>query len=344
MSNRKKTKVSVASKSKTSASSKTSKTKKTAAKTSSAASTKASSTVSSPRQLKVAPYKSFRLNKKIKPSSDKKILGSFRLFRRAVLALTNNWSLFLGIIIIYGLLSVLLAGGLSAAGSGNLTQVKHNVSQNFGSFVTGVTLYADIAGSSATGSIYQTIILLLISLALIWALRQVYVEGRKDGPHIRDAFYNGMAPLVQFVLVLVVLLLELIPLTVGALLYAAAVNGNIADTGAEKSIFGFLFFLLAVASFYMLTSSAFAPYIVTLRGMTPVKALKASAQLVRYHRVRIFLKLIFVVVALIIIAGIIIVPLAIFATPAAPYVFFVLTLVFLAIFHSYVYALYRELI
>lgn len=303
---------------------------------------------SKPRQLKVAPNKFFRFRRRTKSPETGAVMGSFRLFKQAILALAKNWPLFLGIVVIYGLLSIILVGSLSLAGSTNLAQTKHDISQDFGGFVTGVTLFAYLAGSAGFGTAssgsYQAILIIFISLALIWSLRQVYVEGRERAPKIREAFYEGMAPLVQFILVLIVLALEFIPLTAGALLYATVVNGGIAITLAEKSIFGVIFFLLAVASFYMLTSSAFAAYIVTLKGMTPIKALKAAGELVRYRRVRIFLKLLFVFVALTIIAAIIIIPLALFATPVAPYIFFVLTLIFLAIFHSYVYALYRELI
>lgn len=295
-----------------------------------------------PRRLKLAPYKSFRLQKRVKPAS-KPVLGNFKLFKRAVLALTGHWRLFLGIIIIYALLSIVLSGGLSIAGNSNLTQLKPTLSHNLGQFVTGLTLFASLAGNGASGGASQFVIGVLVSLALIWALRQVYL---KDAGklRIRDSFYRGMAPLIPFVLVLIVLLLELIPLAIGAFLYSTVVTGGIATTGGEQAIFAFIFFLLAVASFHMLTSSVFALYIVTLDGMTPVKALKSAVILVRYRRVRIFVKLLFLVIALVVIAAIITIPLALFVTASAPYVFFVLTLVFLAVFHSYVYALYRELI
>lgn len=315
-----------------------------------AASTKASASAatrpvaSGPRRLKIAPYKSFRLQQKIKtPVNNKKILGSFRLFKRALLALTGHWKLFLGIIIIYALLSIVLAGGLSLAGNANLTQLKPTLSHNLGKFVTGLTLFASLAGNGASGGASQLVIGIIVSLALIWALRQVYIKDA-GALRIRDSFYRGMGPLVPFILVLIVLLLELIPLAIGALLYSTVVTGGIASTGLETALFAFIFFLLAVASFHMLTSSVFALYIVTLDGMTPVKALKSAVILVRARRVKIFMKLLFLVVALIVIAAIITIPLALFVTSSAPYVFFLLTLVFLAIFHSYVYALYRELI
>ncbi len=303
----------------------------------------AASVASGPRRLKIAPYKSFRLQKRIKPAESKKILGSFRLFKQAIVVLTSRWKLFLGIIIIYALLSIILTGGLSLAGNSNINQLKPTLNQSFGKFVTGLTLFAALAGDSFSSGVSQAVIGVIVSLALIWALRQVYLRGAPK-LRIRDSFYRGMAPLIPFILVLIVLLFELIPLAIGAFLYSTAVTGAIATTSGEQAIFVFIFFLLAIASFHMLTSSVFALYIVTLDGMTPIKALRSAAMLVRYRRVRIFLKLLFIIITLLIIAAIIIVPLAIWATSVAPYIFFLLTLVFLAIFHSYVYALYRELI
>lgn len=307
---------------------------------------KASAAPSSSATVRQLRPKGFRARRVFKKANAKKFhaASSPRLFGQAVMVLSKNWSLFLGIIIIYAILTAILVGSLSVADSNTFETVKQTLSQFLGGLLTGISLFAYLAGSSATGGTYQVIIMIVISLALIWALRQVYVADRLKKPRLRDAFYEGVAPVIKFILVLVVLALELVPLAIGAFLYSIAIVNNIAITGLEKALFGAIFFLLATASLYMLTGSAFAPYIVTLKGIAPVKALKSSSALTRYHRGRIFLKLLFVVVVLIIIAGLITVPLALYVTAAAPYVFFGLLIVFLAIFHSYVYALYRELI
>lgn len=300
-----------------------------------------------PRQLKQPKYKSLRLQKKIKAPKHK-IASSFTLFGRAVSILVKNWPVFLGIIIVYAILSVILVGGISAASSSNLTQLKQSLSQVSG-LSTGLGLFTYLAGNagysnSPAGGITQSVLIIFISLALIWALRQAYAKQEDQVLRIRDAFYNGMSQLVQFIMVLIVLLLEFLPLTIGALLYGIVITGNVAVTPPEELIFAIIFFLLAVASFYMITTSILAVYIVTLEGMTPIKALKSAANVVRYQRVKIFLKLLFLVIALLIIAAAITIPLALWATTAAPFVFYGLVIIFLAVVHSYIYALYREMI
>jgi hypothetical protein len=295
-----------------------------------------------PRQLKITPYKSFRLQKRIK-SPDEKIASSFQLFGRSVAILAKNWPVFVGILVVYFVLSVLVIGSLSAIDSSSLSSFKQSLVGNFNGVLTGVALFSFLAGSSNFGG-SQVLLGIFVSLAIIWALRQVNLADRTGKIRVRDSFYKGMDQLTPFILVLVVIALELIPLALGAFLYSAVVSGGIAITSIEKLSFGIISFLLALASFYMITSSIFATYIATLKNMTPVRALRAAVELIKYRRARIFLKIIFIFLALLIAAAIIVIPLAVWATPVAPYAFFILTLIFLIVFHSYMYALYRELI
>lgn len=297
---------------------------------------------SKPRQLKTEPYKSFHLQKRIK-SPDEKTTGSFRLFGRAVAILAKNWPIFLGILVVYFILSVVVIGSLSAIDSSNLSNFKQTLAGNFNGVLTGVALFSFLAGSSNFGG-PQLLLGIFVSLATIWALRQVNLEGYTGKIRARDSFYKGMDQITPFILVLIVIALELVPLALGAFLYSAVVTGGIAITLLEKLSFGIIAFLLTLVSFHMLGSSIFALYISTLKNMTPVRALRAAVELVKYRRARIFLKIVFVFLVLLVAAAIIIIPLAIWATPVAPYVFFILTLVFLVVFHSYMYSLYRELI
>jgi len=138
--------------------------------------------------------------------------------------------------------------------------------------------------------------------------------------------------------------LQLVPLGVGSALYSTVINNGIAVTVVEKIIWGLLFFVLAVLSLYMLSSSLFALYIVTLPDMTPFKALRSARELVRYRRWTVLRKIIFLPLGLLLLAAIVVVPVIIFITPAAQWVFFVCTMAGLALVHSYMYNLYRELL
>ena len=75
-----------------------------------------------------------------------------------------------------------------------------------------------------------------------------------------------------------------------------------------------------------------------------MEALRSARQLVRYRRWTIMRKFIFLPVAVLFIGAVLIIPLIIYATPLAEWTFFALTMLALAVIHSYVYNLYRELL
>lgn len=298
------------------------------------------------RRLKAPRYRSFRLHKRIQHPV--KLPGVFRLFGRSVLFLRVHWRVFGGIILVYGLLSILLVRGV---GSGlDLSELKSIVQgstqENAGQLFTGLTLFGFLVNSASTAEdpstgIYQTILVVLMSLALIWALRQLQA-GVKIG--VRDAFYRGMYPLIPFILVLLVIGLQLLPLAIGSSLYGLVVANGIAVTAIEQLLWAVLFFMLALLSLYMVSSSIFALYIVTLPDMTPMKALRSARQLVLHRRWHVMRKVLFLPLAILVLAAVLIVPLILFVTPAAEAAFMLYSMVALAIAHSYLYALYRELL
>jgi hypothetical protein len=299
------------------------------------------------RRLKQPHYKSFRLQKRIKPPYPR-LPGSFRIFWRSLKVLSKFWKFFLLIMIIYGILDLILVRNL--ANGSSLSQLKSVLDPfsktNTSQVSNGLTLFLYLLGNSnnsnsSNAGVYQTILLIIVSLAIIWGLRQAY-----NGIHarLRDAFYKGMYPLIMFFLILIVIGLQFLPLILGATLYNLVINNGIAVYTVEKWLWGLLFFIMALATIYMICSSIFALYIVTLPDMTPMKALRSARELVVHRRWEVLRKIIFLPIALIIIATIIMIPLLLAATPVAVWVFFVMTIAALVVIHSYVYALYRELL
>jgi hypothetical protein len=189
--------------------------------------------------------------------------------------------------------------------------------------------------------VYQVIIGLVVSLAVIWVLRQVYAN---HTVRIRDGFYQGMHPFVPFVLVLTIIGLQLVPLAIGTMLYSTITNSGIAVTTAEQLLWLAFFGVLALISLYLISSSLFALYIVSLPNMTPMAAVRSARQLVSHRRWIVMRKIICLPIALLIIAAFILIPLILFATAVAPWVFFILSTLLLVIVHSYMYALYRSLL
>jgi hypothetical protein len=194
--------------------------------------------------------------------------------------------------------------------------------------------------NTPNGGIYQSILLIVCSLAMIWLLRQ---SQAKKPIGTKLAFYRGMYPLIPFLAVMLIIGIQLLPLSIGAYLYSALVSG-IAVHGWEILLSFLLFASLAYWSLRMLTSSVFALYIVTLPEMTPLKAIRSAKELVRGRRLVVWRKLLFLPLAIVVGSSVLILPFMLFLTPVVVAVFFVLSTAWFAIVHSYLYTLYRELL
>lgn len=256
--------------------------------------------------------------------------------------------LFIGITVTYGLLNLLLVQGL-ATGT-DVGELKEALNQVFtgqlGSLASGLSIFAVLVssagnGSSQTAAAYQVFLGLITSLAVIWALRQV-VSGKQI--RIRDAYYQGMYPLVPFILVLVVVGLQFLPLLIGSTLYNLVLSNGIAVTFLEQLVWLVGFGLLTALSLYLVSASLFALYIVTLPDMTPIKALRSARALVRYRRWSVLRKLLCLPIILLVVAAVVMVPIIIWLTPLAQWVFFLLTMFALVAVNTYMYTMYRELL
>ncbi|MDB5164799.1 MAG: hypothetical protein JWL89_425, partial [Candidatus Saccharibacteria bacterium] len=246
-------------------------------------------------------------------------------------------------------LNLVLVQGL-VAGTTDVASLKDQLNQvsngHFSALGASLSVFVVLVGSAGnksdqTAGAYQLFLALIGSLAIIWALRQA-VAG--NVLRIRDAYYRGMYPLVPFILVLAVVGLQLLPLLIGSVVYSAAISGGLATIAAEKLAWGLFYGALALLSLYMVSSSLFALYIVTLPDMTPLKALRSARELVRYRRWTVLRKVLALPVVLLLIAAVVMLPIIILLTPLAQWVFFLLTMFALLGVHSYMYTLYRELL
>jgi hypothetical protein len=273
---------------------------------------------------------------------------AYSLFRNVVLQLWTNKKLFGGIVLTYGVLDIVLVRGFSSGS--NLASFKSTLDHTFtgsggklaSSVLTlGYLLSGSGSGGVAQSDIYQSILLLICSLAIIWALRQV-TTGRTT--RVRDTFYRGMYPLIPFFLLVVLIGAQLLPLAIGGGLYNTVMTNGIAVHAWEKVFWLLLFIGLGLWSLYMITASVFALYIVTLPNMTPLRAYRSAKQLVYGRRLLIWRKIIFLPIVLILLAAIVGVPLIFFAAPLALWVFFALGVIALPVVHSYLYNLYRGML
>jgi hypothetical protein len=78
--------------------------------------------------------------------------------------------------------------------------------------------------------------------------------------------------------------------------------------------------------------------------MTPMKALRSARELVRYRRWTVLRKVLWLPFVLLLAAALIMVPIIIWLTALAQWIFFLLTMFAVAAVHAYLYGLYRELL
>jgi hypothetical protein len=271
----------------------------------------------------------------------KTIDGVMTISQNSLNVLWKNKKLFGGIMLIYCIIYILFVQGLT-----NLPN-SSTLTSGAGKLFSGFSTFALILGgggsgtANPSGATYQAFLIVTVSLVLIWTLRQVY-SGNKV--RIRDGYYKALYPFIPFVLILLFIGLQLLPLIIGSTLYNIVITQGIAINAFEKLVAVIFLIGIVILSLFFLSSSIFALYIVTLPDMTPIKALKSAKGLVKGRRALIMRKILFLPVALVILTSIIVLPFIFIYPPLAAWIIFSLTLLVIAVVHSYLYNLYRELI
>ncbi len=300
-----------------------------------------------PRKLKTPTYQRWRYSKRIKHPGPK-LPSGWRIMRRSVAVIGQRKRLFAGVLFVYVVLSLVFVKGF--AQSSQLVDTKIQLqAANQQSFDTGITLLTNLmasgsGASSQTAGAYQTVLIVIMSLVVIWVLRRTYGVDRTKKIKLKTAFYNSTTPLIQFLLLLGLFSLQLLPLMVGASVFNAVSSNGLAVTIFEKLAWGGAFLILATWSFFMITVTSLALYIVTLPDVQPMQALRSAKQLVRFRRWTVMRKILFLPIFLFFLTCLVMLPFVIWLTIIAEWVFFVYGLSVVIIVHAYMYQLYRELL
>lgn len=297
------------------------------------------------RKRKQATYKNFRLAKKIK--HPKKIPSGVAILKQSFRTTLDHKRVFGGIIVVSALLQYIIVQSFGSPL--NFLSLKAQVEDVLGDgaskLTTGWVLFGSLVGSSGSSGdvagVYQTLIVLIATLASIWALRQILAGERIT---TKDSFYKGMYPVIPFVLVLFIISLQLIPAAIGSFIYSAIFDNGLAVTALEKVLWFAVFILLILLSLYMVLSSLFALFIVTLPEMTPFKALRSARNLVLHRRFSVVLRLAVLLIVVGVLAVVILLPLIIFIPVLAEPTFYVFSAASIVLINTFLYLLYRELL
>jgi hypothetical protein len=273
------------------------------------------------------------------------LISSFRLTSLTVRTLINYWRPLGAIVSIYLALNLILASGLSIISS-TASDLSGTLDLSSGGKISnalhgfGTVLGSYSSSNPEANSLMQVILLIIESLVIIWALRHLLAEKTVG---VKEAYYNALTPFIPFVLVALCIILQLLPMVIGSYLTGILV-GVAVGNGLIIFLFILLFLGLSIWSLYMLTSSIFALYIVTLPGVHPRQALLSAKNLVRFRRWTILRRVVFLPLVIVLLMAIIMIPLILFVPVLVAPVFYVLGIGAVLFAHTYLYTLYRSLI
>lgn len=271
------------------------------------------------------------------------MLSGIDIMKQSLRLMWQHKISFGGVLLVYGILQIVLVRGVLTT---NFSELKTVFADSFGgvggSFATLSYMVGTVGQvSSAEAGVYQSILFLIGSLAIIWTVRQLMASKKI---RIRDAYYKGMYPLIPYILVTLVIAIQLLPAIIGAWLFSIVTANGIAASGFEQALWLGLFFILALASIYMICSSLFALFIVTLPDMTPMRALRSARGMVKYRRISIVGRLVVLLLFVAVVYTAVMVPIIMFAAALAPIVFYLTTVLITGLGITYMYTIYRELI
>jgi hypothetical protein len=276
----------------------------------------------------------------------KPLIGSFKLTFRVFQIFVKFWKSLGGIVLVYLILNVVFASGISNV-SATFKNIKDNLNTGGGQALWhaaggfGSLIGSAGSSSSATGSSLQTALFIIESLVIIWALRHL-LSGQKIS--IKQAYYRSMFPLIPFLLVIAVIIIQLLPASVGGSVLAVITNSALTNASAATAASIILLILLAGWSIYMVSASVFALYIVTLPEIEPRQALRSAKDLVKFRRWAVIRRVLFMPLFIVAVMAVIIIPLILYASVLVPAVFYILSMLTILFVHTYLYSLYRELL
>lgn len=293
------------------------------------------------RRVRQATRKQKRHQQKKEVREMTKLPSGTKLIKQAFILWLQNKKIFSGIILIYLILDIILASSLSSISS-NFSDIKanfgsaHNVLDGLGSLVT---LTSGAGGSSSGTS--QTVLLVIFSLVIIWALRQITA---KENITTKQAFYSSTGQLIPFLLVIFMIILQLIPATLITLILATILPTIFVDGSIATILILAIVLPLISWSIYMISSSFLALYIVTLPDMQPLQALRSAKKLVSFRRLIILRRVLLFLIFTALLYSLVMLPLILYVEFLVVPALLILNSIMIYLTHSYFYNLYKGLL
>lgn len=311
------------------------------------------------------PHRSFRLTRRRDYARSLQLPGYWSFTHYVRKTLLAERKTFLRLALAYAVITALMVGIASQDTYSTITDTLRDTgSEIFEGNVGEISKVGVLFLTAVTGGISQTLseaqqiytilIALMTWLTTVWLLRNI-LAGHKV--KVRDGLYSAGSPILSTFIVAVVLIIQLLPLAIALIGYTAAVtSGLLSGGGIPAMLFWCAVALLAVLSLYWITSTFIALVIVTLPGMYPFVALKTAGDLVIGRRVRILLRILWMLLGIIVTWAVVMIPVILFDTwlkglwpdiswlPIIPVVLLIMSSLTIVWAASYIYLLYRRIV
>ena len=310
------------------------------------------------------PHRSFRLTRRRDYKRSLSIPGYWSLTASVLRLLKQNKNMFLLLGLVYVVMSLLMIG---LASQDAFTELQNNVAAagqeiyegDWTALGTAALLTVSVVAGNVSPNlnevqqVYAVLLGLLVWLTTVWLLRQ-RIAGHTV--RLRDGLYSAGSPLVATTIVTLVIAVQLLPVVIAAIGFAAAQSTGLLAGGVEAMLFWAVALGLATLSLYWITASALAMVVVTLPGMYPLRALKIAGDMVVGRRLRILYRLVWMALLLAVFWIVVLIPVilldmgmkalwpAIQWLPTVPFAIAILATMSLIWMASYIYVLYRKIV
>ncbi len=314
--------------------------------------------------LERRPHRSFKRTKRRDYKRPLKLPGYIELTFMAIKTIwANRWQYF-GIMVVYIVLAVALSAIMTQDGYSQIKEMVDEARDESlwnGVLAIFVLFWNIVAGqlttvSSASGSSQQIAVVLLSLyawLAIIWLTRVIMANKR---PLVRDSLYNSGSPVIALLILVVVMMIQAFPGAIALIVYNAADQSGLLSQTVILMLAGGAMAIVVTLSLYWMTSTFLAMVIVTLPGMYPMEAIRLAGDLVVGRRIRILLRIFWILLVILLIWAVVLVPVILFdgalksAIPAidwlpiVPAVALGLSILSLVILTVYIYTFYRKVV
>lgn len=158
--------------------------------------------------------------------------------------------------------------------------------------------------------VYLSALAIFGVLTIVWLLRHQLAGNKLK---LRDAMYSSASPIVAQYVLLVIAIAQMLPAAIAVLVYVSATASNLLQGGIETAMFSIALALIIVLTLYFMTTTLFAMFIATIPGTYPMKAYRTARQIVAGQRLRLLLRLTWMIVVVLAFSFVTLVPIVIVA-------------------------------